>query len=210
MSWFKQSANEQEAAKDHYCMFLAVDFDFASGHLRLWTGPGEITIGGNTYLGMGELARATYPSERAALMSERKTYQLAGAQVDPAIVPESDIDNSFGRQVTEYFGFLHPQTLQLIAEPEINFIGYISNIERVDGSEPLISVNVEDEAILLEQADGWRYTHEHQQQFYVGDQGFDQVSRIELQEILWGGRRLVQTSAGGRSGRGLGTRTLLS
>ena len=200
MSWFSVSANEQEAAKERYCMFLAVDFDFPSGHLYLWTGAGELVIGGNTYLGMGKLARASYPSERSALTSERKIYQLAGEPVDPAIVPESDVANSFGRQVIEYFGFLNSETMQLLADPEVNFVGHISNISRSDGASPTITVSVEDETVLCDQVDGWRYTHEHQQLFYAGDQGFREVASIELTEILWGGRRLVQTSAGGRNG----------
>lgn len=198
MSWFTLTANADEAAKEHYAPFIAVDFDFPSGHVRLWTGTGNIVLGGNTYLGMGELVRVSSAPERANLVVERKTYQLSGAQVDPAVVPEAEIDASFGRSVTEYLGFLNPGTGLLAAEPEINFEGEISNIRRVDGREPVIEVNADSRLALLDQVDGWRYTHEHQQEFYAGDNGFNQAANLDLKEVLWGGRRVL---AGGSSGR---------
>lgn len=187
MTWFATAANETESAKEHFLMFLAVSFDFPSGFRYLWSGLGDLVIGANTYLGMGELARVSMADERSNLTFDRKTYQLSGVAVDPALVPESDIDGCFGRAVTEYFGFLNPDLRTLLATQEVNWEGEISNIKRVDGREPLIEVNAESRMILLDQVDGCRYTHEHQQQFYPGDLGFDQVPKNDLKEILWGG-----------------------
>jgi hypothetical protein len=200
MTWFVTSANETETAKEHYHMFLAADFDFPSGHVYLWSGTGELSIGGNTYLGMGELVRVSVAPERSNLTVDRKTYQLTGVPVDPAVVSETDIDGSFGRSVTEYLGFLNAETRQLLATPEVNFEGEISNIRRVDGREPLIEVNADNRLIMLDQADGWRYTHEHQQQFYAGDLGYNQVPSLDLKEVLWGGRRVVAGGGGSRGG----------
>jgi len=188
VTWFATSANETEAAKEHYFMFLAASFDFTSGVLRFWSGVGDLVIASNTYLGAGDLATITMPPERVNLTVERKTYQLSG--VDPALVSESDLDSSFGRSVTEYFGFINPDTRVLLATPEVNWEGEISNIKRVDGERPLIEVNADHRLVMLDQADGWRYTHEHQQQFYAGDLGFDQVPANDLKEILWGGQRV--------------------
>lgn len=188
MTWFSESANATEADKKHCLMFLAVDFDFPSGHVRLWSGLGDITINGNTYLGVGNLGRVSMPSETVTLTAEKKTFQLSN--VDPSWIAESDLEDSFGRSVTEYFGFLNTETRALIADPEINWEGRIDSARRIDGVEPIVEINAEHRHVLLERADGWRYTHEHQQQFFSGDSGFNLVPSLELKEVLWGGKRV--------------------
>jgi hypothetical protein len=185
MSWFASSANESEAAKEHYLMFLAVDFDFSSGHARFWTGVGDLVIGADTYLGAGDLGSISTPEERSALTFEPKVYQLSG--VDPTVVPESDIDNSFGRSVTEYFGFLNPDTRALLDTPETNWEGRNDSMRRIDGANPLIEVKAEHRLVLLDRADDLCYTHEHHQQFFAGDLGFDRVPTLELKQVTWSG-----------------------
>jgi hypothetical protein len=187
MTWFSSSANELEAAKSHVHIFVAVDFDFPSGHLRLWTGVGELSFGGSTYIGVGKLGSISVPSEATNLSADKKTYQLSG--VDPALVSESDIDNSFGRDVIEYFGFLNHETRQLVDTPEINWEGRIDTMRRVDGVSPIIEVNAEHRLAMLDRSDGWRYTHEHQQQFFAGDKGLEFVGTLDAKEVLWNGER---------------------
>jgi hypothetical protein len=185
MTWFASSTNALEAAKEHYLMFLAVAFDFPSGAARFWTGIGDISISGDTYLGAGTLGSISMPEERSSLSFESKVYRLAG--VDPSLVSESDIDDSFGRSVTEYFGFLNPDTRQLIDTPEVNWEGRIDSMRRVDGSNPLIEVKAEHRLVMLDQTDDWCFTHEHQQQFYAADLGFDRIPTLELKQITWNG-----------------------
>lgn len=200
--WFADSANSLAASRRHYYIFLAVDFDFPSGHVRLWSGYGTLSFAGNDYVGAHHLTRVSSHAERSNLAIERKTYQLAGASVDPAVVPEDDIDGSFGRSVTEYLGFLDPDSRQLVGVPEVNFEGEISNIRRRDGREPAIEVNAEHRLALLDQVDGWRYTHEHQAQFYADDNGLNMMQRNEMREILWGGHRVSPGGGVGGGGRG--------
>lgn len=203
-TWFESALNEAEAELHRYNPLLAVDLDFPSGHVRVWSGWGEITIGGNVFHGLGELVSVSSVAERSNLTTERKTYQLAGAMVDPAAVSEEDIDGSFGRPVIEYLGFLDPKTHRLRDEPEIRWEGVISNIRRRDGRAPLIEVNADDRLAMLDKVDGWRYTHEHQQQFYVGDMGCEPARRLDQRDVLWGGKRVgagVGSWTGGGGGR---------
>lgn len=193
MSWFSEAANESAASGDHWLMFLAVDFDFAGGHVRFWSGIGDLVIDGNTYLGAGDLGSVSMPPDNTTLTAERKTFRLSN--VDPSWIAESDLEDSFGRDVTEYFGFLHPETRTLIADPEINWEGRIDSCRRVDGAEPYVEINAEDRHILLEKSDGWRYTHEHQQEFFSGDNGFNLLPSLELKEVFWGGSRVVPGSS---------------
>jgi hypothetical protein len=194
MTWFATSANEVEADKSHCFIFLAVDFDFPSGHARFWTGIGDLSFGSNVYTGSGELGSVSVPSENVTLSAEAKTYRLSG--VDPSLIDEDDLDDSFGRAVTEYFGFLTPVSHLLVATPEINWEGRIDTIRRVDGAEPFIEVTVEHRMILLERSDQWRYTDEHQQQFFAGDKGFDRLASLENKEVIWGGKKAAPPGAG--------------
>jgi hypothetical protein len=185
MTWFAQSANQDAAALPRASIFLAVDFDFPSGRIRLWTGWGDITINGNTFTGVGTLGEVSATPDRSQLVAERKSYKLSG--VDPSLVPESDIDDCFGRSVIEYFGFL-TESGQLVATPEINWEGRIDGINRLDSAEPYIQVQAENRMVLLDRPNGWRYTHEHQQQFFAGDDGLKLIPSTITAEITWGGQ----------------------
>lgn len=211
MTWFTLSANQTAAEAEHCVPFLAVDLDFPSGHVRAWTGYGDITIGGNVYSGLGQLGRITFPTERAGLDASRKTFQISGADVDPALVLEADIDACFGREVTEYLGFLAPSTGLLIDEPEVNWEGRIDSIRRRDGLEPSIEVNAEHRLLVLDKTSFWRWTDEHQKRFYSSDTGFSFVNPSLLREVVWGGIRVgggVSGGGGDQGGRGSGGRTV--
>ena len=190
MSWFAYSANETEAGKEHVGILIAVDFDFPSAHVYLWTGIGDLTFGGHTYLGVGDLGKIDTPAEPTLLTANTKKYQLSG--IDPAGIPESDIDYSYGRSVTEYLGFFDTELRTLVATPEINWEGRIDTMRRVDGSAPLVEVTAEHRLVSLDLTDTWRYTHEHQQMFYpsLSDNGFDQVTAIQLKKTVWSGKNV--------------------
>lgn len=187
MTWFESSANEAEADKERVALVVLVDFDFPSGHVRLCSGGRNISYGGNTYYATGPLGKISSPVENDRLVAERKTYQLAGAPVDPAVVSETDIDGSFGRDVVEYIAFVDVDTGELVDDPEVNYEGRIDQINRVDGASPVIEVNVEHRSVMLDQSSGQQYTHEHQQVYFPGDNGFDQVVGIVTKAVVWGG-----------------------
>lgn len=189
MTWFASSTNETESQKEHAVEFIAVDLDFSSGHARAWTGLGDITISGNVYTGIGSLGSITTPPDRVGLDANSKTFRLSG--VDTSLISEADIDACFGRSITVYSGFLNPDTRALVDTPEIEWEGRMDSVRRVDGHNPIIEVNAEHRLVMLDQTDGWRYTHEHQQQFYAGDLGFDQVRAILLKDLVWGGQRAI-------------------
>lgn len=206
MTWFSLSANETEAANTHVAIFLAVDFNFLSGHARFWTGYGNMTISGNVFTGAGSMGRVTFPNERAGLDAARKTYQLSGAEINPMLVTESDIEGSFNRSVIEYFGFLNITTGELIAQPEINWEGRIDSVRRVDGPEPRIEVNADHRMLILDKRTELRRTDAHQQQFFAGDTGYSLVNQSLIREFMWGGRYVGGGSSlpGGGGGGGGG------
>lgn len=199
MSWFLSSTNEAEAAKEHVFMFQTVSIDLLSGIQYFWTGWGDLVIGANTYFGAGELGKIGTAPDKAGLSAESKVYELTG--IEPTWIAESDIDASHGRSIVESFGFLNPETRALIDTPEINWEGRIDSIRRLDGSTPGIQVTAESRLVILDQPGKYRYTNEHQAQFFSGDLGFDQLPNLELKEVLWGGTRATPGVSGGGGGK---------
>jgi hypothetical protein len=187
MTWFQQSANETEAAKTRCMAFIAVDFDFPSARVRLWTGSGTLSILGNDFIGIGDLGSVSSPPEHARLVDESKTYEMSLINISPALISESDIDGSFGRSVIEYLGFINVDTMSLVATPEVYWEGRIGTIRRVDGPNPAVQVQAEHRLSIMHTADGYRYTHEHQQEFHVGDYFFREAASIETKEVIWMG-----------------------
>lgn len=188
MTWFTDSNNQTESAKPHNLLVVAIDGDFPSGHVRLssWTGP--LTINGNVFTGAAGLGRMPTPSEDVKLVADTRTYQLSG--VDPSVVPESEIDGSFARSWTEYLVWLNPSTYQIVGF-EISFEGRMDKFARRDGgASPIIEVNVENRLVILDQADGHTYTTTTQSLFFpgAGDTGFDHVKENDSVTILWGAK----------------------
>jgi len=65
----------------------------------------------------------------------------------------------------------------------------------------VIEVNAENRLAMFKRADGWLYTHEHQAQFYTGDDGFSLLAAQETKTLQWGGktvRDFIRTPKTGR------------
>lgn len=204
MTWFADSDNQTESAKSHNLLVVAIDADFPDGHVRLSTFPGPLTINGNSYVGAGNLGKISLDTETTQLLATTRTYQLSG--VDPALVPETEIDNCFGRSFTEYLVWLNAETRKVIGF-EVNFEGRMDKVARRDGAEPLIELSVEHRLVILDRSDGWCYTDEHQKQFFSGDNGLDQVRANGSVYITWGGGTVMSgapDSPNGGGGRGGG------
>lgn len=187
MSWFTDANCEAESLKEHVRYARAVDFDFPSGHSRFWTGLGDLTIGGDVYTGTGSLGSVSDTSENVSLANEQWTYRLSG--VDPTILPESEIDNSYGRSVTEYEVWIHPTQLTVIGT-EIFREGCIGPIKRLDGHAPYIQVRCYSRLAFLDEAEGWRFTTEHHEEFFASDLGCDFTRQMDSVELIWGGYKV--------------------
>lgn len=184
MSWFADSNNQTENAKAHVTLAIAVDADFPDGHVRLCTWLAPLLINGQTYQAVASFGSVTQNPENNQLTADTRVYRLSG--VDPAVIPEAEIDNCFGRSLTEYLVWIDSATRAVIGW-EINFEGRMDRVSRVDGDSPAIEVSVENRLVLLDQADGWCYTDQHQQKYFPGDVGMNQVQFAGSVQITWGG-----------------------
>jgi len=205
MTWWTDANLEALYAREHIIEAVAIDADFPSGHLRLTSWLAGLTIGGNSYTSVAGIAGIEETDETTQLISEPRVYTLSG--VDPSVVPESEIDDAWGRSWVEYLVGIDPDTHQVVGS-EVNWEGYIAQIRRLDSLTPVIQVHVKHRLSGLDQSDGWRRTQQHQAEFFSGDTGYRHAEGMGRNELLWGGLRVAPGGGAGpgRGGRGGGPR----
>jgi hypothetical protein len=198
MSWFTDANVEALYDREHIIEAIAIDADFPSGHVRLTTWPAGLTLNGNTFTSVTGIADIEETEESTRRIFEPRVYSLSG--VDPSVIPESEIDNAWGRQWIEYLIGIDPDTYQIVGY-EIAYDGHIGRINRVDGPNPLIQVRVNHFLAQLNQPDGWRRTNGHHQQFFPGDTGYTHAESLTTTDLMWGGLPVVPGGPRGPGGK---------
>jgi hypothetical protein len=209
VTWFTDSNVEALYDLEHMIEALAIKAEFPSGDVLLTTWPAGLTLGSDTFLsapGLSNIVQVEEAEETAQRIFEPRVYSISG--VDLSVIPESEIDDSYGSAWTEYLIGINPDTYQVVGYEE-SWAGYIGRMRRLDSLTPVIQVHVNHRLAALDQADGYRRTHEHQQQFFSGDRGYKKVKGLGAEEIIWGGHRVIPggvMSGGGGGGGAGGTR----
>jgi hypothetical protein len=199
VSWFTDSNVQALYDLENMIEAIAVKAEFPSGDVLLTSWPAGLTIDGDTYISANGIVEIEEAEETAQRIFEPRVYSLSG--VDLSTIPESEIDNSFGCAWTEYLIGIHPETYQVVGYEE-SWAGHIGRMRRLDSLTPVIQVHVNHRLASLNQADGYRRTHEHQQQFFSGDTGYKKVQELGADEIIWGGIRVAPgTPPGGHPRR---------
>ncbi|MCF6304407.1 MAG: hypothetical protein L3J33_03440 [Rhodobacteraceae bacterium] len=180
--------------------FNLVHLAFDSGDVRLWTGRGQLSWGGETWTGAGALLKISAPNESTEVQAKGITLSLSGLPADIlAIALGEDYQN---RKCTVYFGTMTGGIVD--ADPFITFRGSMDRMPIVDsGSEATISVVVENRLLILHRSRNRRWTDADQKIDFPADKGFEYVQAIQESPIEWG----KSASGGGvTSGSGSGSR----
>lgn len=188
--------------------FFAFKMEFDTTTLLLYTGLGTITIGSDTYTGVGSLLSFTNVEESADIGAKKVTITLSG-------IPSTNLSLALsepyqGREVTILFGIRNANVVYLIdengdfilteqgglidvtdsSEPNASstlFVGYIDQMDITEGPETSsISVVLESKLLELERTRVLRYTSAIQKALYTGDKGFDFVDELQGQTFNWG------------------------
>lgn len=160
--------------------FFAVDFDFASGPLYLWSGYGDLVIGSKTYLGAGQLMNISTVEETTEIEAKGATITLSGI---PSSFLSLALDEQYqGRECRIYLGIMSsPSDYMEIFTGELDQM----NIAE-DASTSTIAVTAENVLIKLERPVVRRFTNQDQQSRYPGDLGLEFVASLQDKEIYWG------------------------
>jgi hypothetical protein len=160
--------------------FFAVELLFDGGAtIRMWTGLGETTIGGETFLGLGDLLNISAIQETAEMAVKGATITLSG--VSTQLVSLALGEPYQGRVCNIYFGVRGDSTFNQL------FSGYMDQMNIQDGPESsTIELLVENRLIDLERARVARFTSGYQKSLYAGDKGLDFIEDLQSKDIVWG------------------------
>lgn len=189
--------------------FFAFKLAFDSTTLFLYTGIGDLTIGSDTYTGVGSLLSFTNVEESADIGAKSVSISLSG-------IPSSNLSLALntpyqGREVTILFGIRDANRVFLANEdgdlvltennklidltaqdtnPDATstlFVGYIDQMDITEGTETsTITVKLESKLLELERTRVLRYTSPIQKALFAGDKGFDFVDQLQDETFHWG------------------------
>jgi hypothetical protein len=162
---------------------IAMDFDFPSAVIRLAAAPFDIIIGGETYLGLGQLVSVSGVQEAVELRSYGLTAQLSGIPRDAVALALTEAYRNRPAQLWEVV--FDPATWQPVADPILMFRGRMDQMLVEVGGTCTVSVQLESRLRDWERAAGVLATHEEQQLRHAGDDFFAFVSDTAQRNIIW-------------------------
>lgn len=165
--------------------FYAVEMQFDSGTMRIWTGYGDKSIGGNTYTGTGNLLKIEGLEETSDLSAAGTTLTLSG--LDSEIITYALTEEYQGRLAKIFWG------VNGVSDVIEVFSGYMDQMIIQDqGDSSTIQLSLESRLIVLERPNIRRYTSESQkgvraQDGLVGnDSFFNWVTQLQDKRVPWG------------------------
>ena len=164
--------------------YLAEIWD-EDGALRVWTGYGDLSWGGYTWIGTGTLGSVSAIQETADLYAAGADFALQGAPGELVSMALGTMRQGLPAKL--YLGFFDADTGAIVADPALVFEGLTDVPEIEDsGADSVITISAENELIRLETPVARRYTHEDQQINYPGDKGFEYVPTLQDVKIIFG------------------------
>ena len=165
------------------------------------SGIGTITYDTNDYLGVGDFGSVSSTKESEELGPSGITLQLSG--VDSTLITTALDSGKYGDVVTLYVGYRQDDGT-LVDDPWVLWRGTFEYASIGQGESNVVSITLQHDLAILDEADGGRYTDEDQQSRFAGDRGFEYVAEMGTVKLLWGGKPVVV--AGGGSVKGAGDR----
>jgi hypothetical protein len=163
--------------------FFAVDIDFVSGPLYVWSGVGDIVNASKTYLGAGQLMSLSTISETAEVEAKGVSITMTG-------IPSSFLSLALsepyqGVACRVYFGTINTSTR--VATFYKVFAGSLDQMNIVENVESAtILISVENSLIKLDRPVVRRYTDQDQKSRYPSDRGLEYVASLQDKTLYWG------------------------
>jgi hypothetical protein len=168
-------------ANDIYFVELVLD----SGTVRVHTHLGEITWGGNPWDGVGSLGTIEPIREDTTTTPRGIKLVLSGVPIDDEDLLSSAVgEDYFGRTARIYRGVLNEDRTALVANPELEWTGYIDGMDPTVGESATVEVRLEHR--LFRDPAASRYTNEDQIARYPGDDGFEFLHMVGQVIGTWG------------------------
>lgn len=157
-------------------LFVAVELMFDSGALRIWSGIGDKSIGGQTYTGAGSLLSVGGIEESDDLSAPGASISLNG--VDSSLVSLAIQEPYQNRDCRILLGS-GDDFFEI-------FSGFMDVMTIEDSGETcIINLTVESRLIILDRKVPLRYTQETQNSLYPGDTFFSTVASLQDKKVDW-------------------------
>ena len=157
-------------------LFVAVELMFDSGALRIWSGIGDKSIGGQTYTGTGSLLSVGGIEESDGLSAPGASISLSG--VDSSLVSLAIQEPYQNRDCRILLGS-GDDFFEI-------FSGFMDVMIIEDNGETcIINLTVESRLIILDRKVPLRYTQETQNSLYPGDTFFSTVASLQDKKVDW-------------------------
>lgn len=184
--------------------FFAVDLDFESQPVYIWTGYGDLVYEGKTYLGAGQLIGVSSVEETSEIEAKGITLTMSGI---PSSFLALALNEPYqGRECRLYFGMFYNKTLVEQDGDEITnqatlpiavekgsanlveiFSGELDQMNISENADTCtIAVTAENVLIKLERPVIRRFTNADQKSRFPQDKGLQYVASLQNKEIFWG------------------------
>lgn len=169
---------------DNLSPFMAIDLEFDGGNFYAWTGYGNITFNGATFIGGGDFLNVSQISETSEIQANGISVNLSGIPSD--LISSALSETYQGRPAKLYLGVLDANSA-VVADPYLIFSGRMDVMGIEDsGDTANINVTAESRLIDLERSRERRYTSEDQKINYPNDKGLEFIADLQDKEIVWG------------------------
>ena len=194
-----------EASEIH--PLFAVQLMLDTQPLYFWTGLGDLTIDGITYVGTGQFLAVSEMEETAEIAAKGAVITLSG--IPSELISLAISEPYQGRLCKILFGAINPDNEYLKQEngdfilteagdridvsyglnfPAINlFTGYIDKMDIDEGPETsTIAMRIESRLIDLERPRIFRFSDQNQKTRYPTDKGLEFVEDLQDKQFSWG------------------------
>ena len=161
--------------------FEFVFLDHPTDPARFWTGVGDETFMGETFKGVGRLARLSRLVDTGELQSHATTISLSGVPLDMLVFADDDIKNrvvQIWRRWKDVEGRFFAD-FRLIFEAKMDFA-----TSREDGERGTITITTRSPISDLQTISNVVWSNEQLQADFPGDTGLDRLSDLVDKEIL--------------------------
>ena len=164
--------------------FLAIDLDFDGGNFLAWTGYGNLTFGGTTYVGAGDFLSVSPVKESSEVQANGIDITLSGVPSD--LISSALSETYQGRSCKLHLGVLDSSNA-VVSDPYVLFSGRMDLMSIDDSGETAnINITVESRLIDLDRTRERRYTSEDQKIDFPNDKGLEFITDLQDKEIVWG------------------------
>lgn len=170
-------------AERHVVIVPLIDLMFSSGTLRFALAQQNITIGSNTYIGIGPIASIGIRTESTDSL---EGIELTASGLDASIVDIALTEPYQGRIMKLHKCFLDADTNAVIGTPTTAFIGrMIQMVLSEDNQSASIQIIAEHYDSDLERPTPVRINNAEQQRLYPGDKGAEWVESLIDRNVVW-------------------------